>query len=276
MTTLLDVTKFLQSIAPNELTVKDIGPRVEIGPQTESEQAKTTVNRILVATYPSAKAVTKASQDKANLLITFRPLFPYALDRLYGFDLIRVRLLTKNYISACTIGSPWASANGGLTDALVEALGLKKLRDFRTLGTYSETVPLGRVCEPPEGMNHSGFVNYVAGKMGLETVLFAGDLDDEVNSVLVSAANLIDLSEILEAKRQDLETIVTGELSPDVRMIAVEEGINTIEIGSFFSEEPGMRRLKYQLSLEFAELKLDFIDSPSISRTLRPYSQDMA
>jgi len=276
MTTLLDITKCLQSIAPRELTVRDIEGRVEIGPQTESEQTKTTVNRILVATYPSAKAVTKASQDKANLLITHRPLFPYALDRLYGFDLIRVRLLTKNYISACTMGSAWVSANGGLTDVLVETLGLRKVRDFRTCGTYSETVPLGRVCEPPEVMNHSGFVNYVAGKMELESVVFAGNLDDELGPILVSAGDLIDLPETTEAKKQDLQTIVTGELSPEVRTVAAEEGINTIELGAFHSEEPGMKRLRYQLSLEFPELKIDFVDSPPISKSLRPYSQDMA
>ncbi|RDE13635.1 MAG: hypothetical protein C4K47_05835 [Candidatus Thorarchaeota archaeon] len=276
MTTLHDITKFLQSIAPRELSVRDIEARVEIGPQTESEQAKTTVNRILVATYPSARAVTKASQDKANLLITYRPIFPFALDRLYGFDLIRVRLLTKNYISAYTIGSAWASANGGLTDALVETLGLKALKEFRTLGTYSETVPLGRICEPPGVMNHSGFANYVAGKMGLEGVEFGGELDDELGPILVIAGDLTDLLEISEAKKQDIETIVTGELLPETRTIAVEEGINTVELGAFFSEEPGMKRLKYQLSLEFAELKLDFIDSPPLSKTLRPYSQDMA
>ena len=276
MTTLLDITKFLQSVAPRELTVRDIEPRVEIGPQTESEQAKTTVNRVLVATYPSARAVTKASQDKANLLITYRPLFPFALDRLYGFDLIRVRLLTKNYISACTVGSAWACTNGGLTDALVETLELKKLREFRTVGTYSETVPIGRICEPPGVMNHSGFANYVSSKVGLEGILFGGELDDELGPILVSAGDLIDLPEISEAKKQDIETLVTGELPSDTRMIAIEEGINTIELGSFFSEEPGMKRLKYQLSLEFPELKLDFVDSPPLSKTLRPYSQDMA
>ena len=276
MTTLRDISKFLQSIAPNELTVRGIEGRVELGPQTETEQTKTTINRVLVATYPSAKAVTKASQDKANLMVTYRPLFPYAIDRLYGFDLLRVRLLTKNYISTYTIGSAWASANGGLTDVIVETLGLKKLRDFRTLGTYSETVSIGRVCEPPGVMNHSALANYLAGKMQLDAVLFAGELDDEVGQILVSASDLLDISEIADIKKQDIETVVTGELTPETRTLAAEEGINSVELGSFLTEEPGMKRLKYQLSLEFPELKVDFIDSPPIARTLRPYSQDMA
>jgi putative NIF3 family GTP cyclohydrolase 1 type 2 len=93
---------------------------------------------------------------------------------------------------------------------------------------------------------------------------------------LVSAGDLIDLPETTEAKKQDLQTIVTGELSPEVRTVAAEEGINTIELGAFHSEEPGMKRLRYQLSLEFPELKIDFVDSPPISKSLRPYSQDMA
>jgi putative NIF3 family GTP cyclohydrolase 1 type 2 len=276
MATLLDVVKRLLELSPSEMTFQGLEPRVEIGPQTPTEQMNTTVKRGLVTTYASARAVTKASQDKSSLLITFRPIFPFAVDRLSGLDLVRVRLLSKNYISSYVIGSGWLSARDGLNDALVEALGLKRTGNFETEGDYGELVAIGRVCVPPSVKNQSGFANYLAGRLDLPSVLFVGDLDDEVSSTLVSAGCYLDMPEIVKAKRAGITTIVTGELSPEIRLLANEEGINTFELGAFVTEDPGMKRLRDVLSLEFPDLGFDFLESGPLAQNLRPYKDDMA
>ncbi|MFW9981642.1 MAG: Nif3-like dinuclear metal center hexameric protein, partial [Candidatus Thorarchaeota archaeon] len=110
----------------------------------------------------------------------------------------------------------------------------------------------------------------------LDNVLFSGDLDDEVSDVLVIAGNGVDMPEIINAKNQDLGTLVTGELSPEIRLLAHEEGINTLELGSFATEEPGMKRLRDVISLEFPELKVEFANSSSLTKALRPYKDEMA
>jgi len=268
MTTLLGIVKYLESIAPPRLVFKGLESRVEVGPQTESEQEKTTINRIVIATYPSGRVVTKASQDKANLLITHRPLFPFAVDRISGLDLIRIRLLSKNYISSLTLGSPWMCARDGLTDAFVELLGLKRVGDFSVMGDLEEVVPAGRLCLPPSVMNHSRFANYLTEKVGIESVTFSGDLDDEVKQILVFPGSHVDVPEIVEAKNLDVVSLVTGELSPEVRLLAIEEGVNIFELGSFVTEEPGMRRLRHQFSLEFPDLKVEFVESITPTKSL--------
>ncbi len=275
MTTLWDIVKYLKDIAPQEFTFQGRESRVEVGPQTERDQAKTTINRVTIATYASAKIVAKASQSKANLLVTHRPLFPFAVDRLTGLDLIRARLLAKNYISAYVIGSAWIGVEGGLSDSLVESLDLSNVREFMTYGDNNQMVPIGRECEPPSEMNHSRLVNYVAEKLSIDTVLFAGNLDDDVGRMLVSPGFYVDMPEILRAKQQDIGTIITGELSPEIRLLANEENLNTVELGGFVSEEPGMKRLRHQLSLEMPELKIEFVESASLAKALRPYSEDM-
>jgi putative NIF3 family GTP cyclohydrolase 1 type 2 len=276
MTSLLELVKRLRELSPREYTVRGLESRIEIGPQTDTEMSNTTINRMLVATYPSARVVTKATQDKVNLLATYRPLFPFAIDRLSGLDLIRVRLLTKNYISTYAVGSGWLCTRDGLNDALVETLGLKKTGDFMTESDYGELAALGRICSPPGVKNQSGFANYLAGKMGLESILFSGDLDDEVNDVLVIAGSNVDMPEIISAKNQDLDTLVTGDLSPEIRLLANEEGVNTLELGAFTTEEPGMKRLRDVISLEFPEIKIEFTESGSLASALRPYKDDMA
>ena len=275
MTTLRDIVKYLKDIAPQEFTFQGRESRVEVGPQTETDQAKTTINRATIATYASAKIVANASQSKANLLITHRPLFPFAVDRLTGLDLIRARLLAKNYISTYVIGSAWIGVEGGLSDSLVESLGLSNVRGFMTYGDYDQMVPIGRECEPPSAMNHSRLVNYVAEKLNIDAVLFAGNLDGDVGRILVSPGFYIDMPEILNARQQDIGTIITGELSPEIRLLANEESLNTIELGAFVSETPGMRRLRHQLSLEMPELNIEFAESTPLAKALRPYSEDM-
>ena len=276
MTSLLELIKRLSKLSPKEFSIRGLESRVEIGPQTEKEQANTTINRILVATYPSARVVTKATQDKVNLLITYRPLFPFAIDRLSGLDLVRVRLLTKNYISTYVVGSGWLCMRDGLNDALVETLGLKKSSEFMTESDFGELTAIGRVCKPPGVKNQSGFVNYIAGKIGLDSVLFSGDLDDEVRDLLVIAGSSVDMPEIINAKNQDLDTVITGELSPEIRLLASEEGINTLELGAFATEEPGMKRLRDVISLDFPEMRVEFTESGPVARALRPYKDDMA
>lgn len=276
MTTLLQIVKRLQELAPQEMTVQGLLSRVEIGPQTETDQTNTTINRVLIATYPSARVVTKASQDKSNLLVTYRPLFPYAIDRLSGLDLVRVRLLSKNYISTYVIGSGWLCARDGLNDALTDVLGLKRISNFNTESDYGQLAAIGRVVKPPGVKNHSGFVNYLASKMKLNMVMFTGDLDDEVGDVLVSAGSHIDMPDILSARRQDIETLVTGELSPELRLFAHEEGLNTLELGVFVTEDPGMKRLRDSISLEYPELKIDFIATNPVTQGLKAYKDEMA
>jgi putative NIF3 family GTP cyclohydrolase 1 type 2 len=276
MVNLLQILKRLQELSPREMTVQGLEDRVEIGPQNSSEQANTTINRVLIATYPSARVVTKASQDKSNLLITYQPLFPFAIDRLSGLDLVRVRLLSKNYISTYVIGSGWLCARDGLNDALCDALGVERIGEFQAESDYGQYVPLGRVCKLLSVKNHSGFVNYLASRMKLSTVLFSGDLDDEVEDFLLVAGSHVDMPHIIDAKRQDLATLVTGELTPEIRQLANEEGINTIELGSFVTEDPGMKRLRDSISLEYPDLKVEFMASPPIAQALRPYKDDMA
>ncbi|MDH4213094.1 MAG: Nif3-like dinuclear metal center hexameric protein [Candidatus Thorarchaeota archaeon] len=276
MTTLLQIIKRLQELSPREMTIQGLEDRVEIGPQNPTEQANTTINRILIATYPSARVVTKASQDKSNLLVTYRPLFPYVIDRLSGLDLVRVRLLTKNYISSYVMGSGWLCARDGLNDALCDALGVERIGDFLAEGDYGEYVPFGRICKPQSVKNHSGFVNYVASKLNLNTIMFSGDLDDEVGDFLLVAGCHVDMPHIINAKKQDIDTLVTGELAPEIRLLAHEEGINTLELGSFVTEDPGMKRLRDSISLEYPELKVEFMASTQVAHGLRPYKEDMA
>lgn len=276
MTSFLQIVKRLQELSPREMTIQGLEDRVEIGPQSPSEQANTTINRALIATYPSARVITKATQDKSNLLITYRPLFPFAIDRLAGLDLVRVRLLTKNYISSYVIGSGWLCARDGLNDALSDALGMEKVGDFLSESDYGQFVPFGRICRLEDVKNHSGFVNYVASRMNLNTVLFSGDLDDEVGECLLVAGSHVDMPQIINAKKQDIETLVTGELNPEIRLIAHEEGMNTLELGAFVTEDLGMKRLRDSISLEYPDLKIDFMASTPVAQALRPYKEDMA
>ncbi|MBD3406222.1 MAG: hypothetical protein GF411_08950 [Candidatus Lokiarchaeota archaeon] len=269
MTNLRNVVKYLESVAPQSLTIGDHDSRIEIGPQAEQEQINTTIKRILIATYPSGRVVTRSTQDKANLLITHFPIFQFPVSQISGLDLVRIRLLAKNYISSYVLGSAIIGARNGLSDALVETLGLQQVQEFYTIGKYSETVSFGRICKMNGEMNHSRFADYIAMKLGQDSVTFTGDLDQQVSSILVCPGHHMDIPNIIAANHMNINTIVTGRIAPECRLIASEQGLNVIEVREFVMEEIGMKRLRHRMSLEFPELKIEFTESEPISKTLR-------
>ncbi len=276
MTTLHDIVAHLQALAPRDYSLPSQEGYVEVGPSILSEQLKTTINRVVVTTYPSSKVVAKASQEKANLLISYRPMFTKSIRQISGLDLVRIRLLAKNYISSYIVGSAWISARDGLTDALVDALNLRQTRNFNIQGIHSTLVPIGRFCELPSIMNHSGFANYIASKLEIPSVTFTGNLDDVASQVLVCSGISLTSDMLLQSLKENVKTVVTGEMFPDVRLRAHEWGMNIYELGAFHAETPGMKRLRHQLSIEYPDLKVEFADTESVTQSLKPYAKDMA
>ncbi len=276
MTDLKEIVKRLEELAPKELTIPGFESRVEIGPMTETEQSKTTINRVLVATYLSGRVVTKASQDKANLVLVHQPMFRKPIDSISGGHLTRIRILAKNYISTYVVGSPWIGAKGGLVDTLVDTIGLKPANDFLISGKYADLVPAGRICKTPTVMNYSRFGNLLMSKLEIDSLQFTGELDDEAERILVCSGATLDSNALIRAKEYDVSAIVTGNLDSEVRFAAYEKGMNVFELGTFVTENPGMKRLRHQLSLEFPSLKIEYAESEPITKTLKSYSESMA
>ncbi len=272
MTTLRDVILHIHSLASRDLQVFGHSGRIEIGPDIESEQEKTTIKRITVSSYPSSRAVTKASQDKSNLLLTSQPLFREPIKTITASHLTRVRLLVKNYISTYVIGSAWVAARDGIADALVKTLDLKLDGEFHVQGDFQRLVPLGRVCKPQNTTNHSGFANYIVDRMELESITFTGNLDADVKQVLVCPGEYLNIQLMEKARREGLKTVITGDVTPDTRHYVHNMGVSLYEIGSITTDEPGMKRLRHHLSSEFPEMQIDFAESQSFTQSLRPYS----
>ncbi len=249
---------------------------IQVGPQTRIDQSKTTINRVLIATYPSSRIAAMASQDKANLIICYRPLFAEPISSLSGTDLVKVRLLSKNYISVYAMSSSFVGAQDGLSDALIQKLGLKSIRDFLSQGAKMDVVRAGSVCAPPEETNHSGFANYVASELDVSNVQFTGDLDADVNRLVIVAGNHFGKQDIYRAKHEGADTVLTGEVKPNIRRLAHESRLNLFEILPFVTENPGMKRLRHHLSLEFPDLKIVYSESEPFTDILRPYSESMA
>ena len=267
--TLHDIIKYLDEIAPRHFSVRGFDNYVEIGGQTAYDQINTAVNKVVICTYPSSKAVTTATQEKANLLISHWPLFNKGCSRLAGMELIKTRLLVKNYISVFLLRSPWMAARGGLSDAFMDALSLTREGDYMIVGESNERVPIGRICEPHRTLNHSKLVTHVADKMNLQDVYFTGDLDEEVRNILLIPGNMLIPEDLRSIQNQDIGTIVTGEVTPEVRLLAGQSALNLLELGAFITEEPGMKRVKHQMSLEFPDLRVEFVDTSSISKIIR-------
>ncbi len=272
VTTLREIVKFLETVAPPELTVHGRDSYVEIGPQSELEQHKTRVNRVLVVTYPSGRAITQATQKHSNLIVTHWPVLGVGGARLGGSSLIRTRLLVKNYITVYVIGTAYIGARDGIADALVKAIGIdvRHHKDYFTHGGSQGPVPAGRLCDLARPVSHAMLADRTMRGLGLESVQFTGTLDEQVEQVLVLPGSHLTQDDIVRMHSDDIRALITGELTPTARLAAHELKVNTLELGRFVTEEPGMKRLELRMGLEFPELAVEFAESRPPTRALSP------
>ena len=91
---------------------------------------------------------------------------------------------------------------------------------------------------------------------------------NEVENILLIPGDYIDMPEIINARKKEIQTIVTGELAPQIRILAHEEGMNVLEVGPFATEDPGMQRLKHQMTLEFPELTITYAETHPFTKAL--------
>ncbi len=268
MTSFRDIVKYLEKIVPPSECPPWHPGTVEIGGRNEYEQMRTTVNKIVIATYPSSRAVTRASQEKANLMIIYRPLFAEPLSSLTGKGLTRMRILVKNYISVYVVGGGYIGARDGLSDALIKLLEFDRAEDF-TVSWEGRPFIVGRAATVPVPMNHSRLSHYISEKLGISSVQFTGDVDADVRKVVVVPGSRFSERDILAMHERGLSTLFTGEITPRARLLGYELGLNIIEAGPFVTEEPGMRLLKSRIALGFPELRVEFVDSSSPTQMLQ-------
>lgn len=241
MTTVKSVLDFLNTIAPQELAMDWDNPGLQAG------SPGACVRRILVALDPFEDVCREAAQWGADMIVTHHPLIFHPLKNVTDETPVGrcLRLLLKNDISLWSGHTNLDVAPGGVNDVLAQTLGLQNIQSI-----------------PPENLLRWGLVpqqsltdilSMVKSKLGC-TYLRYTDGEKPCHRIAVGGGACA--SEMRWALDSGCDTFVTADVKYNQFWDAADCGLNIIDAGHFYTENPVCSMLCAALQQAFPDLEV--------------------
>ena len=200
------------------------------------------VNRVLITLDVTEEVVDYAIESAFDLIISHHPLIFKPLDSVVEDNHVsrKVIKLLNNGISVFSFHTRADKVTGGVNDKLAELLGLENVRPFGDdflgrIGNIEGECELQDFAYRVKQLTGSDMIRYADGYNDVYTVaLVGGDGKDYVKSALSAGA----------------DTYISGRIGYNMMEEAAEMGINLIEAGHYFTEQP--------VTEFFKELLFDF------------------
>ena len=189
-----------------------------------------TVGRVLVALDVTDEIIDYAIRDDFDLIVSHHPLIFKPLGSISDENHIsrKVIKLINSGVSVFSFHTRADIAEGGVNDILADRVGIYSTERFGEAG-------LGRIGELDEECSLEDFASSVKLSLGVDSIRVA-DGYNTVKRVAVVGGDGKDF--ILDAIEAGADTYVSGRIGYNVMTEAPEMGINLIEAGHFFTEEP--------------------------------------
>ena len=188
------------------------------------------VKRALVTLDVTEDIVDYAISHDIDLIVSHHPLIfkPLASVTEDSHVARKVIKLIKNDVSVMSFHTRADKVEGGVNDILAEILGLKNVVPFGE-------GDLGRIGTLPEELNMEDFSYLLKGLLDCDGVKVADALIPVQKVAVVGGDGKSFVSDALKA---GADTFVSGRIGYNVMAEAGEMGINLLEAGHFFTEQP--------------------------------------
>ena len=247
MTTVADILKFIEGIAPPHMMESWDNCGLLCGRKDKE------VCKILVALDPFRNVIREAIDLGADLIVTHHPLiFRNPLmaineDSETGRCVLE---LMEHGIAAINAHTNLDLAPGGVNDVLARTLGLQDIQIINPIDNYG-LLRCGAVAEQPL----SAFLTTVKENLHCEGLRYV-DTGKPVRKVAVGGGSCAD--EMQEALDAGCDTFVTADVKYNQFRTAFELGLNLIDAGHFHTENPAMPVLAGKLAAQFPEVFVEF------------------
>jgi dinuclear metal center YbgI/SA1388 family protein len=253
MTTVADILKFIETIAPPEM--KESWDNVGLLCGRGSREVK----KILVALDPFATVIDEAIRLGADLIVTHHPLiFAEELKAVNENTETGRCLLTlmEHGIAAINAHTNLDKAPGGINEILAQRLLLTNIRVADPEGTDAEGREWGliRGGEVPK-MTLEQFLPIVKTRLCCQGLRYVNS-GTPVRNVCVGGGSCAGY--LAEAAAQGFDTFVTADVKYNQFRTAYELGVNLIDAGHFHTENPAMFVLAEKLRGAFPETEVIF------------------
>lgn len=187
------------------------------------------VKRVLIALDVTMDTIEFACKNGYNTIISHHPLVFRSQKSLTPLAYTQKKLISliKNEISVMSFHTRLDASMGGVNDTLANLLGLEEI-------VTDSTDPIGRIGYTKNEMELEAFAKNVKMSLLSPVVLYSGS--KMVKKVYVVGGDGKDLIE--NAIANGCDTIVTGRGSYNTSVDATDMGLNIVEAGHFYTENP--------------------------------------
>ena len=245
MTTVADILKFVETLAPRAMKMDWDNVGLLCGSHA------TPVTKVLVALDPFENVCCEAARWGAELIVThhpiiFRPLSCVTDETSVGRGLMT---LIRSGISAVNAHTNLDQAPGGVNDELAKKLALVNVGVINPCGTTEsgESWGLLRMGEVPE-QPLDAFLNRVKTLLECEGLRYVNG-GKPVRKVCVGGGSCAD--GMHEAIAAGCDTFVTADVKYNQFWDARDLGLNLIDAGHFYTENPVVAVLAEKLAAAF-------------------------
>ena len=244
MTTVADVLKFIETHAPSSMKME----WDNVGLLCGSKAAE--VTKVLVALDPFEGVCHEAADMGAQLIVTHHPLIfraPRAVtdDTSVGRSIM---FLCRNGISAINAHTNLDQVKGGVNDVLAATLGLQNVQIIDPKAGYG----LLR-CGEVEEQSLTDFLAAVKENLGCDGLRYVNS-GKSVRKVSVGGGSCAD--EMMSAIRAGCDTFVTADVKYNQFWDAYDMGLNLIDAGHFYTENPVVVYLAEKIAAAFPEIEV--------------------
>ena len=213
------------------------------------------VKRVLIAVDVTMDTVNYAIDNGFDLVISHHPLVFHSQNALAPLNYTQRKLikLIQNKVSVFSFHTRLDAVEGGVNDTLASVIGIDNVE-------VDKFDSIGRIGYLKDSVALSTFVENVKKALNAPVVIYNGNKD--VHTVYVVGGDGKDL--IKNAIALGADTILTGRASYNTTIDANDMGINIVEAGHFFTENPVCEVVKKDVLDICSELYVEIFNSNSI------------
>ena len=211
------------------------------------------VRRALITLDVTEDVVDYAVANEFDLIVSHHPLIFKPLGSVTEDDHVARKVITliRNDIAVISLHTRADKVEGGVNDILADILRLREVTPFGEGG-------LGRIGRLDEELNMEDFSYLVKGLLDCDGVRVA---DACIPIYRVAVVGGDGRSFLRDAIAEGADTFVSGRIGYNVMAEAAEMGINLLEAGHFFTEQPVTGFFQSLLMRLDPEMYVEIIDS---------------
>lgn len=248
MATVNDILRYLETLAPASMKMDWDNVGLLCGSRFQE------VTKVLVALDPFEGVCQEAAAVGAQLIVTHHPLIFRALKSITDDTSIgrSVRLLCRENISAINAHTNLDCTPGGVNDRLAATLGLEDIAVIDPMGVDVNGKEWGLLRKGTvQEQSLSDFLATVKSALGCAGLRYV-DGGKPVRKVAVGGGACA--TELMDAYHAGCDTFVTSDVKYNQFWDAKDLGMNLIDAGHFYTENPITACLAEKIAAAFPDV----------------------